>query len=134
MVTTATSASETKRLLRIRAVRGATTVEADVPELITDAVRELLETLVATNGIDPDDIVSAIFTATPDLTSEFPAKAARRLGWVDVPLLCAPEIAVPGALPRCVRVLLHVIVTDGRSMRAAYLRDARSLRPDLAPQ
>lgn len=124
--------SERRRAPLFRAVRGATTVAADEPELIVEAVRELLETLATVNEIQPDDVVSAIFTATPDLTSEFPARAARELGWVDVPLLCAPEIDVAGALPRCIRVLLHVMVHDGRPLRAAYLRGAQSLRPDLA--
>jgi chorismate mutase len=128
------NASPSERLCvpRIRAVRGATTVAADDPALIREAVRELLFALIEANCIRPDDVVSAIFTATPDLTSEFPARAARELGWVDVPLLCAPEIDVSGALPRCIRVLLHLVVDDGRSMRAMYLREAQSLRPDLS--
>lgn len=118
---------------RVRALRGATTVDRDDPGAIRHATRELLESLVERNGIAPDDIVSAIFTVTDDLRSEFPARAARDLGWADVPLLCALEIPVPGALPRCIRVLLHAESSQPRdAVRHVYLRDARTLRPDLA--
>ncbi len=116
----------------IRALRGATTVERDDPILIEAATRELLTRIMSTNNLVPDDVVSVIFTVTDDLRSEFPARAARALGWTDVPLLCTVEIPVPGALERCVRVLLHVETTRARSsMRHVYLRGARSLRPDL---
>ena len=116
----------------LRALRGATTVAADDPALIDEAVGELLSRLADANALSPDDIVSAILTATPDLTSAFPAAAARRLGWDHVPLLCAAEIAVPGSLPRCIRVLLHVALDPERAPQAVYLRDAATLRPDLA--
>ncbi len=116
-----------------RAIRGATTVERDAPELIRSATRELLETIVARNGITSADVISAIFTVTHDLTSEFPAHAARELGWLDVPLLCTLEIPVPGSLARCIRVLLHVESSASRAdVRHVYLHDARALRPDLA--
>jgi chorismate mutase len=116
-----------------RAIRGATTVERDTPDQIRHATRELLETIVTRNGITSADVISAIFTVTHDLTSEFPAHAARELGWFDVPLLCTLEIPVPGSLPRCIRVLLHVESPASRAeMRHVYLHDARSLRPDLA--
>lgn len=96
-----------------------------------DATRELLTALVTGNGIEADAIVSAIFTVTPDLRSAFPAHAARELGWVDVPLLCATEIGVEDALPRCVRVLLHVErVMSAPPLVPLYLRDAITLRPD----
>jgi chorismate mutase len=120
---------------RARAIRGATTVESDTPEQIRRATRELLETIVARNGITSADVVSAIFTVTHDLTSEFPAHAARELGWLDVPLLCTLEIPVPGSLAKCIRVLLHVESEKSRAgIRHVYLHDARTLRPDLASE
>jgi len=120
---------------RARAIRGATTVESDSPELIRRATRELLETIVARNGITSADVVSAIFTVTHDITSEFPAHAARELGWLDVPLLCTLEIPVPGSLGRCIRVLLHVDTDVPRTgIRHVYLHEARTLRPDLADE
>ena len=120
---------------RARAIRGATTVETDSPEQIRHATRELLETIVARNGITSADVISAIFTVTHDLTSEFPAHAARELGWLDVPLLCTLEIPVPGSLARCIRVLLHVESGAPRTdIRHVYLHDARTLRPDLATE
>jgi chorismate mutase len=120
---------------RARAIRGATTVESDSPDQIRRATRELLETIVARNGITSADVISAIFTVTHDLTSEFPAHAARELGWLDVPLLCTLEIPVPGSLARCIRVLLHVESGAPRTdIRHVYLHDARTLRPDLATE
>jgi chorismate mutase len=118
-----------------RAIRGATTVERDTPDQIRRATRELLETIVARNAITSADVISAIFTVTHDLTSEFPAHAARELGWLDVPLLCTLEIPVPGSLAKCIRVLLHVESAAPRSaIRHVYLHDARALRPDLASE
>ncbi len=117
---------------RARAIRGATTVDSDTPDQIRHATRELLETIVARNGITSADVISAIFTVTHDLTSEFPAHAARELGWLDVPLLCTLEIPVPGSLPKCIRVLLHVESSASRTeLRHVYLHAARALRPDL---
>jgi chorismate mutase len=117
---------------RIRAIRGATTVEADEPARIRDAVIELLRAMLAENDVAHDDVVSAVFTATGDLVSEFPAHAARLMGWTDVPLLCAQELAVHEALPRCIRVLLHVETARARpEIRHAYLRQAVLLRADL---
>jgi chorismate mutase len=116
----------------VRAVRGATTVEADAPDGIREATRTLLAELLARNGLGPDDVVSALFTMTEDLSTEFPARAARELGWHDVPLLCMRELAVSGALPRCIRVLLHVETHRRRDeIRHVYLAGARVLRPDL---
>lgn len=116
----------------VRAVRGATTVAADDPTLIREAVTELLETILNDNDIVPADVISAVFTATPDLVSEFPAHAARLFGWTDIPLLCAQELPVHGALPRCIRVMLHAETRRQRSeMRHVYLRDAILLRADL---
>jgi chorismate mutase len=116
----------------MRAIRGATTVDSDTPELIREATRELLETIVARNDFTSDDVISVIFTVTDDLRSEFPAHAARELGWLDVPLLCTMEIPVPGSLARCIRVLLHIESAKARAdIRHVYLHDARTLRPDL---
>lgn len=118
---------------RFRALRGAITVSADEPELILEATGELLREMVLLNAIDPEQLVSVIFTTTPDLTSAFPARAARELGWHDVALLCMSEVAVPGALPRCVRVLMHVEMSvDAGRGRHVYLGAAAGLRPDLA--
>jgi chorismate mutase len=117
----------------VRAVRGAVTASADTPAALHEATVALLEAIVARNALDVDDVVSAFFTVTPDLTSGFPATAARTLGWTDVPMLCAQEIPVVGALGRCVRVLLHVETTRARHELAhVYLGDAAALRPDLA--
>lgn len=123
--------------MAIRGIRGATTVEADRSEAVLMATRELLQEILERNGIrDFDDIVSAVFTTTPDLTSTFPAEAARSLGMRHVPLLCASEIAVPGSMPRCVRVLLHVETPrQPQEVVHVYLREAKRLRPDVtSPQ
>ena len=118
---------------RVRALRGATTVERDDATEIVSATEELLRELFARNEVAPGDLVSLVFTATPDLTSEFPAAAARALGVSEVPLLCATEIAVPGAPPRCIRVLAHLYTArDYASLRHVYLRGARQLRTDLS--
>jgi chorismate mutase len=114
----------------MRAVRGATTAAHDDPDEIYQVTGELLVALMAENGLSRDDIVSAVFTATPDLSSAFPAQAARDLGWVDVPLLCAVEIDVPRSLKRCIRVLIHA-ETGQAMLRPVYLRGAEELRPDL---
>jgi chorismate mutase len=117
---------------RFRALRGAVTVSADEPELILDATRALLREMVLLNAIDQEQLISVIFTCTPDLTSVFPARAARELGWHDVALLCMSEVAVPGAMPRCVRVLMHVEMSvDAGRGRHVYLGAAAGLRPDL---
>ena len=116
----------------VRAIRGATTVDADEADVIAEATRELLSSIMSMNALSPADLISVIFTVTADLRSDFPARAARDLGWVDVPLLCTVEIPVPNALPRCIRVLMHVETTRSRdAMKHVYLRKARTLRPDL---
>jgi chorismate mutase len=116
----------------VRAVRGATTVMADDPLLIREAITELLEAVLDDNDLAPNDLISAVFTTTPDLVSEFPAHAARLYGWNDIPMICAQELPVPGALPRCVRVMVHCETRRLRSeMRHVYLRDAVLLRADL---
>lgn len=116
-----------------RAVRGAITVEADEAGRIIEATAALVTVLLERNDLTRDQVVSAYFTATPDLRSEFPAKGARAAGWHEVPMLCAQEIDVAGALPRCIRVLLHCEVPVGRALNHVYLRGAESLRPDLVP-
>jgi chorismate mutase len=114
-----------------RGVRGATTVENDSREAILLATGELLWLMVERNGIDPDDVASAIFTTTPDLLAEYPALAARKLGWHDVALLCGHEMRVPHGLPLCIRVLLHWNTTrSARQIEHIYIRGARDLRPD----
>jgi chorismate mutase len=116
----------------VRAVRGAIQVEHDDRDEVLAAVTELLTTVLERNGIAPDDLISVIFTATPDLTSEFPAYAARQMGITDVPLLCATEISVPGAMARVLRLLAHVETDLPRSeVRHVYLRGAAALRTDL---
>ncbi len=118
---------------QLRAIRGAVTVEQDARSAIEGATRELLTAIVERNNVAVHDIISVIFTVTPDLTSAFPAPAARQLGWLDVPLLCTMEIPVPGALARCIRVLLHVESSRPRdAMQHVYLGGAESLRPDLS--
>ena len=118
---------------RVRAVRGAITVERDDAELVAAATRELLTALAERNSLASEHVISAIFTVTPDITSDYPARAARELGWVDVPLLCALEIPIPDGVARCIRVLLHIETDLPRSaLRHVYLRDARALRPDLS--
>jgi len=118
----------------VRGIRGATVVKEDQPDQILAATRELLEMILHENpDIDSADISSVIFTVTDDLNSVYPAKAARELGWVQVPLLCANEIPVPGSLERCIRVLLHWNTNVSQAaVRHVYLREAQMLRPDLA--
>ncbi len=116
----------------VRGIRGAITVDRDEPALVLDATEKLLRTLIAQNDVVPDDIASALFTTTPDLISEFPAAAARRMGWLLVPLLNFTEIAVPGGLARCIRVLVHVNTEKtAQQIVHVYLDGARGLRPDL---
>jgi chorismate mutase len=121
-----------------RGIRGATTADANTPESILAATRELLALIIESNDLDPADLGSAIFTTTPDLNAEFPALAARQLGWHDVALMCGHEMAVPGALPMCIRVLLHWNTPKSQTeINHVYIRGARNLRPDrsisLAP-
>lgn len=118
--------------MAVRAVRGATQVDADERDLVLAAVTELIEVTLERNRIAREDLISVIFTATPDLRSEFPAYAARAIGITDVPLLCATEIDVPGAMPRVLRILAHVETDQARSeIRHPYLRGAAALRTDL---
>lgn len=117
-----------------RGVRGATTADANTPEAIVAATRELLAELVRANGIASVDVASVFFTTTPDLTAAFPARAARDLGWTDVALLGATEMDVPGAPGRCIRILIHWnTVKPQDAIRHVYLRGAEGLRPDRTP-
>ena len=117
---------------RVRALRGATSVEADDPAAIEAATGQLLRELFDRNGVASGDLISMIFTATPDLSSAFPAAAARGLGLEDVPLLCSVEIEVPGSIPRCIRVLVHLTTArEPEELQHVYLERARSLRTDL---
>jgi chorismate mutase len=118
---------------RVRGVRGATTASENTREAVLEATRELLQEVLRVNEIhDPEDIASILFTTTPDLTATFPAEAAREIGLQLVPLLCASEIAVPGRLSRCVRILLHLNTTKSLAdIVHVYLREAKSLRPDI---
>ena len=120
--------------MAVRGIRGATTVEADSQKQIMAATRELLARIIEANELAPEDVASAYFTATPDLKAAFPASAARELGWQHVPLLDAQEIAVPGSLPLCIRVLIHWNTDRSQAqIHHVYLRRARALRPDLMP-
>jgi chorismate mutase len=115
----------------LRGLRGATTAAANTSEAILAATEELLAALRDANGFEPGDIESAIFTSSPDLTAEYPARAARRLGWTEVPLLGTAEVAVPTGLARCIRVLLHFYTSKPQhALKHMYLREAARLRPD----
>ncbi|WUH96234.1 chorismate mutase [Spirillospora sp. NBC_00431] len=119
--------------MAVRAVRGATQVDADDREEILEATAELVAAVMARNELSTDDVISVIFTVTPDLTAEFPALAARKLGFHEVPLLCATEIGVPGALPRVIRLMAHIETDRPRGdVQHVYLRGAMALRLDIA--
>jgi len=115
-----------------RGIRGAISVEGNATAAITTATRRLLEQIVAANNLAIEDVVSVVFTATPDLDTAYPARAAREMGWVNVPLLCMQEMAVVDSLPRCIRVLVHWNTElSPDQIRHIYLGQARTLRPDL---
>ena len=116
---------------RLYALRGATSVEVNSAEAILAATEELMRALVARNELEIEQFVSCIFTATSDLNAEFPALAARRIGFDHVPLLCTREIEVPGAPERVIRVLAHYYAPAGHVVHHVYLGEARSLRADL---
>lgn len=117
----------------VRGVRGATTVTRNQKDEILEVTKELLSTMLEVNGIDTEDIASAWLTTTPDLYAEFPAVAARQIGWTQVPLMQSHEMSVPGMLPLCIRVLLHWNTEKSQSeIRHVYLREAARLRPDLS--
>ena len=117
----------------VRAIRGAVQVDADEREAILEGTTELVSEVMTRNDLVPDDVISVIFTVTPDLTTEFPALAARKIGFHNVPLICAAEIPVPGAMPRVVRLMAHVETDRPRSaIQHVYLRGAVGLRQDIA--
>jgi chorismate mutase len=117
--------------MRLFALRGATSVEHDDATEILEATSELMREITERNGLTPDMLVSCVFTATGDLTAEFPALAARRDGFDTVPLLCAQEIPVPGSMPRVIRVLIHYHAEEGHQPVHVYLGETRALRADL---
>lgn len=119
--------------MKMRGIRGAITVDADEPQAISDATKRLLTEMTERNGVELDDIASVLFSMTPDLHASFPAMAARDMGWVHVPMLHFTEIDVPGAMPRCIRVLMHVETARKQSeIEHSYLGAAADLRPDIA--
>ena len=118
--------------MRLHALRGAVTVSANEGGAILEATEELMRELIARNELEAPDLVSCIFTLTCDLDAEFPAVAARNIGLTAVPLLCAQEIPVPGAMPRVIRVLIHCYLPDGAGAQHVYLREAQALRQDLS--
>ena len=116
----------------VRALRGATTVDEDTQEQVNARVATLVTAMLERNGVDKDDLISVIFTATPDVFSTFPATAARTVGLGDVPLLCAQELGVTGSTQRCIRVLMHLHTERSRAeLHHVYLEGARGLRDDL---
>jgi chorismate mutase len=117
--------------MRLRALRGAITVDRNDSDAILDGTEELVRAVMERNGVTQDDMVSCIFTCTDDLDAEFPAVAARRLGLNRVPLLCAREMGVPGSLPRVIRLMLHCYADPDSEPQHVYLREARALRRDL---
>jgi chorismate mutase len=116
--------------LAVRALRGATTVDEDSPQQVTERTQALLRAMVQRNGVGHDDIISVLFTATDDIHSMFPAAAAREIGFGDIPLLCARELDIAGAQPLCIRVMMHV-ETWRTELHHVYLEGARGLRDDL---
>ncbi len=116
-----------------RGVRGATTADANTSEAILKATLQLLALMIRQNDIQPEDVASAIFTTTADLNAEFPALAARQLGWLNTALMCGYELSVPGSLPRCIRILLHWNTEKPASAVVhVYIKDASRLRPDIS--
>jgi chorismate mutase len=117
--------------MRLRALRGATTVDANEAGAILAATDELVREVMERNSLRAEDLVSCVFTCTEDLDAEFPAVAARRMGLSAVPLLCAREIDVPGSMPRVIRLLVHCYADEGSEAKHVYLREATALREDL---
>lgn len=117
---------------RVRAIRGATTLERDDRDHLIDRTQELIHAIFDRNGLVEDDLVSIVFTATGDINSAYPAEAARESGFVHTPLLCARELEIDGGIERCVRVLVHAYTEQAKQeLRHVYLHDARQLRTDL---
>jgi chorismate mutase len=120
-----------RRRMRLFALRGAISVDRNTSEAILGATEWLMREIMKRNDLGPDDVVSCLFTLTEDLDAEFPAVAARQLGFGNVPLMCAREVPVPGAMPRVIRVMMHYYAEDDHESRHVYLGDARKLRLDL---
>ncbi len=119
--------------MTVRAIRGAVQIETDERDAILEGTAELVSEVMSRNDLTTGDVISVLFTTTPDLTAEFPALAARKIGFHDVPLICAAEIPVPGAMPRVVRLMAHVETDRPRSaIQHVYLRGAAALRLDIA--
>lgn len=119
--------------MKVRGIRGAITIKEDTPKEILEATKELLFKMQTANDFTVEDIASILFTVTSDVRSIFPAQAARMIGWDKVPLLCFQEIEVPGALPKCIRVLVHINTEKNQEeIKHIYLREARKLRQDLS--
>ena len=120
--------------MHLRGIRGATTAEANTEDAILNATQELLHEMLSANRVETDEIAALIFTCSPDLTAVFPAEAARQMHWTAVPLLSATEVAVPGSVARCIRVLMFWNTPGAQSeIVHTYLRGAAGLRPDLKP-
>lgn len=119
--------------MRLRGIRGATTVEANTPQAIRAATLELLTAIIDANEVRRDDVASVFFSTTSDINAEFPATAVRdEMGWTDIALMCGHEMNVPGGLPMCLRILVHVNTTKAaEDLNFVYLRGAQALRPDL---
>jgi chorismate mutase len=116
-----------------RGIRGATTVATNARDEILLATRQLLALMIRLNDVQAEDVCCALFTVTRDLDAEFPALAARQLGWLDVPLMCSYEIYVPGSLPRCIRIMIHWNTDKSqKEIVHPYLKEAKRLRPDLS--
>jgi len=116
----------------VRAIRGATTIEKNSVEDIMHETKNLLMEIVQANNINKEDIISVIFSTTKDINAAFPAKAAREIGWTDIPLMCTNEMDVPGSLEKCIRILMHINSDKSNSqLKHIYLKEARKLRPDL---
>lgn len=126
------TAGSAREATKLRGIRGATTASANTKEAILEASSELLDAIISANDIQRDDIASVFFSATHDLNAEFPAVAARRMGWSHIALECLQEMDVPGSLPMCIRVTMHVNTAKRPDeLQFVYLREARALRPDL---
>ena len=116
----------------VRALRGATTVDEDTAEQVNERVHALVRLMLERNGVDHDDLISILFTATDDIHSVFPATAARQVGLGDVPLICARELSIIGGTPLCIRVMMHLVTDKGRNeLHHVYLEGAKGLRDDL---
>jgi len=120
-------------VLPVRAIRGATTIENNDAREIIEETKHLLKRMVEDNGVDKEDIISVIFSTTKDINAAFPAVAAREMGWTDIALMCTNEMDVPGSLPMCIRVMMHINTEKtNKELKYIYLKKAKLLRPDLA--